>query len=186
MRRNAPVALVFAALAATAAGPGPDLVAEARALAVRFQQSLQTELSAAMKDGGPVAAIAVCRTKAPLLASELSTGSGWSVRRTALKVRNPGNAPDAWETATLEEFAARLAKGADPASLERSEVVEIGGKKTFRFMKAIRTAEPCLGCHGTSLKPDVAAKIRELYPDDRATGFSAGELRGAFSFSRPL
>ncbi|RMG95091.1 MAG: DUF3365 domain-containing protein, partial [Candidatus Dadabacteria bacterium] len=34
--------------------------------------------------------------------------------------------------------------------------------------------------------PGLAAKIRELYPEDRATGFRAGELRGAFTLSKPV
>lgn len=33
---------------------------------------------------------------------------------------------------------------------------------------------------GQSIKPDVQAKLKELYPEDEATGFSEGELRGAF------
>ena len=29
-------------------------------------------------------------------------------------------------------------------------------------------------------QPDVASRISELYPEDRATGFEAGDLRGIF------
>jgi excinuclease UvrABC helicase subunit UvrB len=54
-------------------------------------------------------------------------------------------------------------------------------------MKAIPTAEkPCLACHGKTLAPQVAARLKELYPDDRATGYAAGEIRGAITLSRPL
>ena len=38
----------------------------------------------------------------------------------------------------------------------------------------------CLVCHGEILQPEIAARIAELYPDDRATGFKEGDLRGAF------
>ena len=141
---------------------------------------------AAMKEGGPARAIEVCRDRAPKVASEISGESGWTVARTALKVRNPKNAPDAWEKKVLEEFAARAAAGEDVATLERSEVVEAGGTRAFRFMKAIRTGEPCLACHGASIRPDLAAKVKALYPEDSATGFSAGGLRGAFTLSKKL
>ena len=30
------------------------------------------------------------------------------------------------------------------------------------------------------------AKLAELYPADRATGFQAGDIRGAFTLSKPL
>jgi hypothetical protein len=54
-------------------------------------------------------------------------------------------------------------------------------------MKAIPTAEkPCLACHGKEIAPKVAARLAELYPEDAATGYSAGEIRGAFTLSRPL
>ena len=51
-------------------------------------------------------------------------------------------------------------------------------------MKAIPTGEVCLKCHGSNVAPDVKAAIGELYPEDQATGFKAGELRGAFSVSK--
>src|SRR5690606_42146159 len=37
---------------------------------------------------------------------------GWLVRRTSLKVRNPGNAPDAFEERILRNFEERFAEGA--------------------------------------------------------------------------
>ncbi|MFN7177274.1 MAG: DUF3365 domain-containing protein, partial [Thermaurantiacus sp.] len=53
----------------------------------------------------------------------------------------------------------------------------------LRYMRAIPTAPQCLACHGPeeAIAPAVRAAIAERYPDDRATGFRAGELRGAFS-----
>jgi hypothetical protein len=41
----------------------------------------------------------------------------------------------------------------------------------------------CLGCHGKNIAPEVQAKLDELYPEDQATGFSEGDLRGAFVIS---
>ena len=57
-----------------------------------------------------------------------------------------------------------------------------GEAGAFRCTKAIPTAaEPCLMCHGSGLDPALKAEIDRLYPDDQATGFKAGELRGAFT-----
>jgi hypothetical protein len=148
--------------------------------------SLQGELFAAMKNGGPVKALDVCRVRAPEIAAATAAGTPWKISRTAVKVRNASNAPDAWEKAKLEEFGKRLAAGEEIAALETFEVVETEGKPTFRYMKAIGTTSPCLNCHGSALKPEVAAKVKELYPEDQAVGFAAGQLRGAFTLSRPL
>jgi hypothetical protein len=48
------------------------------------------------------------------------------------------------------------------------------------MMKAIPAAKICLTCHGTNLDPALAAEIDSLYPGDKATGYSEGDLRGAF------
>ena len=54
------------------------------------------------------------------------------------------------------------------------------GEKEFRFMKAIPAGPVCLACHGTELSPEVSQVLAELYPQDRARGYSPGDIRGAF------
>ncbi len=115
------------------------------------------------------------------LAAERSAAAGMTVGRTALKVRNGANAPTDTERRVLEQFVKDIAGGADAMKLDHAAIVEDGGKKSFLYMKPIMTAgKPCLACHGSELEPAVAAKIKELYPQDQATGFNAGDLRGAF------
>lgn len=162
--------------------PSDAQLAAARAATKDLGETLKAELVAALKAGGPRSALGVCRTLAPAIAGKASQTHGLDVGRTALKVRNPANAPDAFERKVLEDFARRIEAGADPAALEHAETRIEGGKTVFRYMKAIPTAaEPCLACHGTRIEPELQAEILRLYPDDQATGFKAGELRGAFT-----
>jgi hypothetical protein len=158
----------------------------ARGVVKAFATELTGRLKQAMETGGPTEAIAVCRTEAPMIAAAQSESSGWEVGRTSLRLRSPDNAPDAWEVAVLEEFAARKAQGQDVAKLERTEIVEADGTRTFRYMKAIPTGEMCTACHGTAIAPEVAASLAELYPEDQATGFAVGDLRGAFTLRQPM
>ena len=67
-----------------------------------------------------------------------------------------------------------------------SEIAAIDGKRQFRFMKAIPTGALCLQCHGSSISPEVSARLAELYPDDKATGYATGDIRGAFVVTRNL
>ena len=53
-------------------------------------------------------------------------------------------------------------------------------------MKAIPTGELCLVCHGTQIAPQVLEKLDALYPRDEARGFSAGDIRGAFTITQPM
>jgi hypothetical protein len=86
----------------------------------------------------------------------------------------------------LNDFEARKAKGEDVMPMAHYEVVESNGEKTFRFMKAIPTGEVCLKCHGSDIDPKVKAKLQEAYPEDKATGYKLGDIRGAFTISQPM
>ena len=90
----------------------------------------------------------------------------------------PSEAEKLWSTVKEKEFP----KLKTPAALEHFETVSEDSKPILLYMKAIPTAaKPCLTCHGWSLDPALKAEITRLYPDDQATNFSAGELRGAFT-----
>jgi hypothetical protein len=188
MRFIAVASLAACALAGAtwADEPNPEQVAQARAAVKSLGEGLKSQLMAAIEAGGPVSAISVCRSIAPELAAQTSQAAGLTVGRTALRVRNPTNAPDEWERATLADFANEIAAGADPQTLERAEAVtDASGAATFRYMKAIPMGgEPCLTCHGAP-EPALKAEIARLYPQDQATGFKPGELRGAFTIKGP-
>jgi len=162
-------------------------LAAARAASKDLGETLKAQLVAAIKAGGPQSAVGVCRTIAPAIATQASQSHGIEVGRTALRVRNPANVPDDFERQALEDFVQKIAAGADPAKLEHAEIVSENGETTFRYMKAIPTAaDPCLACHGSNIDPGLKAEILRLYPDDRATGFKAGELRGAFTVKQKM
>lgn len=171
--------LLFVASIA-AIGAEDQRLSDSRALAKALGKTLQVELVVAMKQGGPVAAIEVCNVRAPGVAADLSAGAA-QVGRTALKLRNRRNAPDAEAKAVMRGFEKALADGPDRPP--ESFVVREDG--SARYMRAIPTGAACLACHGDSLAPDVSAQLEALYPEDEATGFSAGQLRGAFIINWP-
>lgn len=154
--------------------------AQARAAAGEFAGALKAELTAAMQAGGPLEAIEVCHTRAPAIADAVSLDSGMKVSRVSLRNRNPGNAPTEWQAAVLRDFEARLAAGEAVDALSWQGIAQSEGPREYRFMKAIPTAPLCLACHGESIAPTVAEKIAELYPEDQATGYREGDIRGAF------
>ncbi len=160
--------------------------AESRVVVKEFMQNLKGELQTAMKAGGPVNAIAVCNERAPEIAQALSTQKGWEIGRTSLKLRNPDNAPDAWEEKVLEQFETRKVGGEDPKTLEHYEMVKTEDGQFFRYMKAIPTGGVCLACHGESIAAPVREKLQSLYPEDKATDYKSGDIRGAFTITQPM
>ncbi|MDH3347249.1 MAG: DUF3365 domain-containing protein [Desulfobulbaceae bacterium] len=148
--------------------------------------TLKGELVQAMKAGGPVEAISVCKEQAPGIAKTLGEKHNIHIGRTSLKTRNPQNQPDEWEAKVLASFEDRKGKGEEAAKLDFSEVVTENGKEYFRYMKAIPTGPVCLKCHGATIKPEVTTKLDASYPEDKARGFKVGDLRGAFTVKKQL
>ena len=170
--------------AASPAAPNPA-AEEAKALIKEFAGTLKDELQAAIKAGGPISAIAVCKDRAPAIAADLATRSGWEVKRTSLKPRNLAlDTPDAWERQVLNRFEERKTAGEAADTLAFGAVADDAGTKRFRFMKAIPTGEVCLACHGKDINPDVASALDAAYPQDQARGYALGDIRGAFSVSK--
>ncbi len=192
MKKVITVALLCAMpLSASFAGDDAKAyAAESKAVVQEFFGQLKGELGKSMKASGPVATIDVCNKTAPAIAKSLSEKHGMSVARTSLKTRNSANAPDAWEEAVLQKFEQRRAAGESPAEMAFFEIVEENGQKNFRFMKAIGmpplTKMPCLKCHGENIDPKITAKLDELYPEDKARGYKPGQIRGAFTITKPL
>lgn len=164
------------------------LLEDARGIPGKMVPKLLDVLNDEIAKGGHVGAIAACNEKAPQMAKALSEQTGWSIRRVSLKNRNPKAVPDAWERQILEDFDRRMAAGEPAAQLEKSEVVSIDGQKVFRYMKALPTQDLCLNCHGTpdKMAPEVQARLRELYPDDKATGYGPRQIRGAITVKKPM
>lgn len=159
---------------------------ESRMVVGDFMLLLKLELKAAMREGGPGNAIQVCKNKAPKIAAEISEKHGWRVARTSLKLRNPLNEPDPWELKVMQQFEKRKAAGEEIKTLEYAEIVTTGGKKQFRYMKAIPTERVCLTCHGSEIEQEEKDALNQFYPHDKATGFKEGDIRGAFTVTQPM
>lgn len=153
------------------------------AVATPLVQALGGRLKTAIDEGGPVHAIEFCSIEALPLTAAVADSAGYRVRRTSSRLRNPSNAPDLLEREALDYFQSRLAAGeALPAHLVQRE-----GPDAYRFYRPLVIDAFCLQCHGASeeLAPGVADALAARYPDDMATGYQVGELRGLIRVTLP-
>jgi len=185
--------LTVVAMACVGSAVTADELAEreksSREAAAQLLKQLGGALKKEMGSGGPDAAISVCRDLAPQISGAISRANGWRMTRVSNKVRNPLlGMPDAWELKSLSEFEKRAGRGEPYQDMAVSEVVEEGGLRYYRFMKAIAVKPVCLVCHGhtDSIPAGVKAKLASDYPMDQATGYQQGELRGAVSIKQPM
>lgn len=170
------------------ATPEPAWVLAARASATAVPPRLMAALSTAIETAGPANAIEVCKEAAPRMAQAASAQSGWQIRRVSLGNRNPKAVPDAWERQVLQDFDRAQKAGAEPAKLERWGVVTENGQAVRRYMRALPTQPLCIQCHGTAqqLGAGVAERLQQLYPQDHATGYTVGQIRGAMTLRQPV
>lgn len=181
-------ALLAGCAGAPSAGEQAALVDNARKASATLAQKLGGELKAALENGGPEHAIGVCKTRAPQIAAEVSQQFGVNAKRVSSKNRNPAGVPDAWEAAAQDGLEKRLAAGEKPETLDTWQIVATPSGKTFRYAKALPTQPLCLTCHGdpATMAEGLKARLAADYPLDKATGYSAGMVRGIISVSRPL
>ena len=175
------VALLF--LLVASAGAEDRRVLQCRVLARDFMTELKGELKVVIRSGRTVKAISVCQKTAPELAARYSLPSGVQVGRTSQRWRNPDNQPDSWEQKGLAIFEKRRLQGETLAGMEYWQEVEEGGKRYFRYLRAIPTGSLCLRCHGEKISRKLKKALQKNYPEDQAVDFRLGELRGAFTIT---
>ena len=153
-------------------------VADAKAQAVAAKDALfkrlSTRLMEAMGNGGPAAAIEICSREAPRLAEEVGKEHAVSIGRTSFKLRNPKNSPPEWARPLIEQRAAE------------PKFVDLPDGRTGALLP-IKLKAQCLACHGPTeqIADEVKSQLAKLYPDDQATGFQEGDLRGWFWVEAP-
>ena len=147
--------------------------------------TLVTRLMAELRVKEPHEALDICSAEAQGITAKIREQHDVEIRRTALRFRNPKNAPDDYERAWMEQVVA--GKTVNPAG--ESEVVTApDGSRELRYVRPLYLAQFCTECHGPkeSLSPEVVAALAKQYPDDRATGFVLKEFRGIVSVRVPL
>jgi cytochrome c556 len=185
------VAMLLGAMGASAWAADdvqPQEVEAARKVVQEFAGKLGGVLKQQLEAGGPEMAISVCKQVAPALAAEYSR-DGRLVKRVSLKPRNQTlGTPDVWEAQVLREFDRGVSEGKAAAEMEHAAVIEDADGRWFRYMKPIPVQPMCLQCHGQQeqIGANVKALLAKEYPDDRATGYGVGMIRGAFSIRQRL
>ncbi len=155
--------------------PGNAASPAGAALLQPFKQELQQALRAGLAEG-PEQAIAACRLRAPEIAAALSV-DGVRMGRSSHRLRNPANVAPDWVAPVLDAYAASTT-GLQPVTVELQD-------NRAGYIEPIVAQPLCLTCHGENLAGDIAARLAELYPDDQATGYRAGDLRGVFWVDYP-
>jgi hypothetical protein len=149
------------------------------------QAQLTAQLQEAIAANGPAGALDFCKVNALPLLKPLESKHAVTLRRVSSQPRNPANAANAQELPLLDAYAYNAENNilADP-SIQKIENGEV-----LLYTKPILMANAlCLSCHGDPKKDiasETAAKLKQLYPQDPATGYALGDLRGMWALRLP-
>ncbi len=159
---------------------------KATAVAGRLNLEMRKKLTLAIQQNGLAGSLNVCAKEAPAVIADLEKQFGVTIKRTALRLSNPANAPDAAEKQLLEKLDGMVKRG-EPLPQDAALFSDsVSGKiRTLRFAKPVMMQANCVGCHGPTEKipADVKQALAAGYPKDKAVGFKEGELRGIISIT---
>ncbi|SMG43462.1 Protein of unknown function [Marivirga sericea] len=102
------------------------------------------------------------------------------LKRVSSKYRNPNNAPSDLERQVLDAYEYSVEQDDEIGS----NVQFIRPGDTILYNKPIRIpSELCLNCHGSpsQISDEIKTILKEEYPQDLATGYKVGDLRGMWS-----
>jgi cytochrome c553 len=147
----------------------------------RLTMTLVREVAGAGTPEGAEKALDVCHLKALPATGVIIKDEPRIVgfKRTSQKLRSPANAPDTAEQLVLNRIQKNLEDGVAPKTLLQ-QIDLPDGKSEWRVYKAVAVLPQCAACHGPSenLSPEMQARLKERYPDDKANRYAPGNWRG--------
>lgn len=148
---------------------------EAQSLAKDLKMSLMKNLSEKISKDGPVEAVPFCHANVKPIAQGAAKErlAKYEFGRTSHKVRNVQNAPKDWALKYLKEF-----QGTKKTEKSRPYLIHKLEDSKRVYLEPLYVEAKCLLCHGESVSQNIKTKVQELYPQDKATGFTLGEFRG--------
>ncbi|MCS6807983.1 MAG: DUF3365 domain-containing protein [Bacteroidota bacterium] len=154
----------------------------------RFLATLRDVLIRSMAQGIPHAA-SLCADTAQTLTRSLAQEQRVELRRISLQARNPLNRPNSREQQHLQTLERMQQVGTLTDSTVIWDIVERDGIRYAHMIRPIILNNPlCLNCHGThkDIAPETAAVLSKRYPQDKARGYTLGQVRGAVSVLSPI
>jgi hypothetical protein len=155
------------------------IVSRADLVIVAMQDSLLRQLHGKLVQGGPALAFGACHIDTAELTHRIGRGEGIAAGMTSDRLRDPTNKPRGWAADLVAAHTGRQVREV------KGFAVDLGDR--IGVLRPIAQTKSCLSCHGPvdGLSPTVRQLIAERYPNDRATGFSEGEIRGWFWVEMP-
>jgi hypothetical protein len=151
-------------------------------IASATQQELLKVVQGAMAAGGPGYAVEYCNIEALNLKDSLSKLNNCTIRRLSTKYRNPADKPlTEIEMEQLNSYEMLHTQGEvlNPSVHIVDDAIEY-------YKPIMIRSGACLLCHGdpgSQIAEETRNIIKELYPNDLATGYALNDFRGVWKIT---
>lgn len=139
------------------------------------QKVLASNLVGAIQEKGTDGALEFCNIQAIPLTDSMSVELQAHIKRVTDQPRNPDNVANESELNYIRSAKSDLSEGK-----EVTPAIHYANGKVIGYYPII-TNQLCMQCHGnenSQIDHATLEKIKTLYPEDQATGYDVGELRG--------
>mgnify|MGYP001765501785 CR=1 FL=1 len=176
MKRIALLPILVASSLSAASVSDEQAIAKGSAAAAALIQKLGGEVKKNMESSGPFKTVEFCSNHALSMTDQVGAETGTKIKRLTLRERNPINAA-AGDEKTLLETWERMVKNAQ--ALPPHELKRDADGKALYYKPLVINNEACLKCHGDiAADSPIGKALHATYPEDRATGYKMGDLRG--------
>ena len=149
-------------------------------IALATQSILGKNLLTAIQNVGTAGALEFCNTRAIPLTDSMAVVLNAQIKRVSDKNRNADNAANQMEIVYINQVKRALKKNGEV----KPQLQEMNNKMVGYY--PILTNNMCLKCHGNPSE-DLDVKtyevLKDRYPNDKAVGYLANELRGIWVIS---
>lgn len=142
--------------------------------AMATKSVLGKNLKGKINNEGTLAAVNFCNLNAVHFTDSMSLVYNAEIKRVSDKPRNENNAANDSELQIMDGFRTALENGEEITPVTVEEESHVLG------YYPIVTNDMCLKCHGDpkNIEQETYSRIKDLYPNDKATGYTTNRLRG--------
>ncbi|MFV0541165.1 MAG: DUF3365 domain-containing protein [Aestuariibaculum sp.] len=148
-----------------------NMITLGNSISAETQSVLLKNVAEAIKKGGTDYAVDFCNVNVFMLTDSVANKHTLTIQRLSNKNRNPNN--------VLQTHRDSLAW--EKINTDKSTFIEQYENGEIYFYKPISIKMPtCIKCHGnqTDISESTKKIIAKRYPNDKATGYKMGDLRG--------
>lgn len=155
-----------------------EFIAKGKRITMLSAKALSGEVMKALQDGGVQHAVDYCHLQANPITDSISKVYEAEISRISDKFRNPANKPGELDLTVIEAYKKQLSEGQ-----ELQPHLELTSDQVIFYSPILLLNPACLQCHGepaSTMEQENYELIKSRYPEDLATGYKLGDLRGVW------